>query len=56
VVGAIPCLVLGWMALTGRLSAMLAAGPVAGAVVGLGSVLMAGGVAVVALLTRRTLT
>lgn len=55
VVGAIPCLVLGWMALTGRLSGMLAAGPIVAAVVGLGSVLMAGGVAVVVLLTRRVL-
>jgi Flp pilus assembly protein TadB len=55
VVGAIPCLVLGWMAVTGRLSAMLAAGPVAATVVGLGSVLMAGGLGVVALLTRRAL-
>ena len=55
VVGAIPCLVIGWMALTGRLSGMLATGPVVAAVVGVGTVLMAAGVALVVFLTRRVL-
>jgi len=55
VVGAIPCVVLGSMALTGRLSSLLEAGPFGVVAVTVGSVLMLTGMAVVVALTRRTL-
>ena len=55
VVGGIPCVVLGAMALSGRLAALGGSSVLGGVAVAVGSLLMLTGVALVVVLTRRVL-